>query len=186
MALKDIIKRLSPGRRRYEPARDTVPFPILMGLGQTTGRRLAIKPTPKNLRHFSRTVYARRAINAIKGPVAMLDWEVAPIKDAKPSRELDRQIKVVSDCLAHPNRDDSFRSFIEAVVEDVLLGAGAAEVQVSGDPSRPLWLFPVDGLTIQIYPGWSGDPDEARYAQSFGFGSIVGQREPDILLRNDE
>jgi hypothetical protein len=27
-----------------------------------------------------------------------------------------------------------------------------------------------DGLSIQLYPGWTGDPAEARYAQMLGYG----------------
>jgi hypothetical protein len=140
-----------------------------------------IKPTPVNLRNFSRTPYARRAINAIKNPVAMLEWEVAPIRGVKENAELARQIAVAQFCLERPNHDDSFRSLLEQVLEDVMCGAGAIEHQLSGDASRPLWLWPCDGLSIQIYPGWAGDPAEARYAQMLGYGAQVASQ-----LRNDE
>jgi hypothetical protein len=33
-----------------------------------------------------------------------------------------------------------------------LVGAAAIELQLGGDKLRPLWMFPVDGLSIQIYP----------------------------------
>ena len=39
---------------------------------------------------------------------------------------------------------------------------------------RPLFMWPCDGLTIQIYPGWSGDPREIRYVQTVGYGNYLG------------
>ena len=145
MAPLDFLKRFRPGRRRNEPARDTQVYPQLLGLMQRQATRPYIKPTPVNLRNFSRTPYARRAINAIKNPVAMLEWEVAPIRGVKENDELKRQIEVATTCLERPNNDDSFRSLIEQVLEDVMCGAGAIEHQVSGDKTRPLWMWPVDG-----------------------------------------
>lgn len=181
MALRDLLRRARIGRPRHEPARETVPFADLARLGnQGTRRRLAVKPTPRNLRAFSRTVYARRAINAIKNPIAMLDWEIVPAPGITMNAELARQIEVATTCLSAPNNDDSFRTLVEQVVEDLLLGAGAIEIQAGGDPVRPLWLYPVDGLSIQVAPGWAGGPNEARYAQVLGPGVET------VWLRNDE
>ena len=179
-------KYLRLGRKKAEPHRDTIAFPNVIQIGQQRpGQRVLWKPTPKNLRYFSRTVYARRAINAIKGPISMLEWEVVPFPGIDPSPELDRQIEIATNCLAHPNNDDDFESLLEQVTEDVLAGAGAIEKQVGGDPARPLWLWPVDGLSIQIYPGWTGATNEARYCQSVGFGSYTGGG-PVVQLRDDE
>ena len=63
---------------------------------------------------------------------------------------------------------------IEQLTEDILHGAGAVEMQVSGDENRPLWMWPVDGLTIQIYPLWDGNPSEPRYVQIIGYGNFLG------------
>jgi hypothetical protein len=41
--------------------------------------RYLYKPTPRNLRYFSHAPFARRAINAIKNPIKMLDWEITPL-----------------------------------------------------------------------------------------------------------
>lgn len=182
MAPLDFLKRFRPGRRRNEPARDTQVYPQLLGLMQRQATaRPYIKPTPTNLRNFSRTPYARRAINAIKNPIAMLEWDVVPVRGVKENATLKAQAEVVKTCLGSPNNDDSFRSLLEQVVEDITHGAGAIEHQLSGDKARPLWLWPVDGLSIQLYPAWSGDPAEARYAQMLGYGSQVVSQ-----LRNDE
>lgn len=188
MGLLDYFKGRRPGRRRQEPPRDTIAFPNLLrqGASQTT-RRIAYKPTPRNLRWFSLNPYARRAINAIKNPIAMLEWEVVPADGVKLNAELERQIEIASYCIDHPNGDDSARTLFEQVVEDILLGAGAIEMQVSGDEARPLWMWPVDGLTIQIFPGWAGGRNEARYVQIVGYGNFVGNGSgQQVLLRNDE
>ena len=138
-----------------------------------------------NLRYFSRTPYARKAINTIKNPIAMLDWEVAPKDGAAESSELARQIEIVTNCLENPNQDDSFRTLLEQVIEDLMVcGAGTLEQQIGGHGARPLWLWPVDALSIQIYPLWSGAKNEARYLQTEGFGNYLSQRGKP--LRNDE
>jgi portal protein len=184
MALMDLFKRRA-GRRRNEPARDTQPYPGLYQYNRNgANARPILKPTPRNLRYFSRTPYARRAINAIKSPIAMLGWEIVPLEGIDLNPELERQIEVATTCLASPNNDDSFRTLIEQVVEDYLVGAGAIEIQLGGDPIRPLWLWPVDGLSIQIYPGWDGDPASARYAQVIGDYRLGGGAT--TPLRNDE
>jgi hypothetical protein len=185
MGVRDFVRGISRlGRRRNEPKRDTVSFPTLQQLGNRTGRVLH-KPTPRNLRYFSRTPMARRAINAIKSPLAMLKWEIVPLPGIDLNPELERQIEVATTCFTSPNNDDSFRTLIEQVIEDYLCGAGAIEIQVGGDALRPLWLWPVDGLTIQLYPGWSGDANEARYAQVAGYGTAFGGGTL-AQLRNDE
>jgi len=188
MARQDFVKGKRPGRNRREPQRDTIAFPSLVQVGQVgTARRIAFKPTPRNLRWFGQQPYTRRAINTIKNPIALLDWEIVPIPGLDMNSELEKQAEIAAYCLDHPNIDDSFRTFTEQVVEDILMGAGAIEMQVSGDQLRPLWMWPVDGLTIQIFPGWAGGSNEARYIQIVGYGNFVGNGiGQQVILRNDE
>jgi hypothetical protein len=115
----------------------------------------------------------------------MLEWEITPLDSIDLNSELEKQIEVATTCLNHSNYDDSFQSFIEQVVEDYLVGAAAVELQLCGDRLRPLWMFPVDGLSIQIYPAWAGGRDEARYAQVVGNGTAFGGGTV-AELRNDE
>lgn len=175
------------GRRSKEPDRETDVYPRLIQLGQQGQRlgRATFKPTPRNLRNFSRTVYARRAINAIKDPIAGLDWEIVPKDGVEWNSELKRQAQIVKNCFEYPNRDDDFRSLIEAVIEDMMCGAGAIETEVGGDPNRPLWMWGVDGLSISVFPMWSGDASEARYLQSIGYAG-VGNTSQGIMLRDDQ
>lgn len=147
--------------------------------------QLAYKPTPRNLRYFSDTPYARRSINAYKNTISQLDWEIVVKPGFTVSDELIKQIIVVQNCFEHPNDDDNFSQLLEQVVEDMCCGAGAIEQEVGGNPLRPLWMWPVDGLSIQIYPLWAGDPSEARYAQMLGYGTASGASVA-AYLRNDQ
>ena len=186
MGLLDFFKPRRTGRRPQQPERDTLPYASMALLGQPTrtGQPL-YKPVPRNLRAFARTPIARRAINTIKNPISQLDWDVVPVNGVKPNSETRRQCAVVKACLDSPNTDDSFRTLLEQVVEDVLCGAGAVEMQVTGNPDRPLWMWAADGLTINVFPNWSGQATEARYAQSVNAGGPFSAGQS-VLLRNDE
>ncbi|QEL14775.1 phage portal protein [Limnoglobus roseus] len=172
--ITNIKQRL--GRRRHEPQRDTEVYPRLMQI--MSGQRVAnntpvFKPTPWNLRAFSTTPYARRAINTIKNPIAQLGWEVVPKKGIEENSEIRRQCALVTTCLNNPNNEDSWRSLVEKVITDIMLGAGAIELKTGGDGMRPLWLYPVDALSVQIYAGWTGDRREAKYCQVPGYGMMT-------------
>ena len=66
---------------------------------------------------------------------------------------------------ACPNATDSFRTLIEPVIEDILVGGfGAVEVEL-GDAAQLVRMYTVDGATIQVNPEWNGDPEAPRYAQ---------------------
>lgn len=182
-----VARMIWAGRTRHLPDRVTTAYSRLMNLGSVRYQkdRPLIKPTPSNLRMFSRTPYARKAINRIKGAIAMLEWEIRAKHGVTVSSELQRQIDVATECFRRPNTDDSFRTLIEQVVEDYLLcGAGVIEQEIGGDKVRPLWMWPVDALSIQIYAAWSGEKNDARYIQTHGYGNVGGVS--GIPLRNDQ
>lgn len=165
------------GRRAHEPTRETVQFPRIFNLGgwQTSDRRPLIKPTPANLRTFGKTTFARRAINRIKDPIANLAWEIVPRKGVAMNSVLAKQIEVTTNCFARPNHTDSFRSFVEQILEDMMTnGAGCYEHQLGGAPDRPMFMWPTDSMSIQINPRWKGKDSEPRYWQSLGYGNIGG------------
>lgn len=177
------------GRPRHEPQRESLAWPNLNVLGQASpaANRIVYKPTPRNLRFFGRTPIAHRAINAIKMPLSMLKWEIVPIEGVDANSEIERQIDLVTRCFMQPNRDDNFLTFTQQVVEDILTGAGAIEINSKGgDPERPVWLWPVDGLSIHIFPGWAGGRNEARYLQTVGYGSYSVGAGQGVQLRDDE
>ena len=143
------------------------------------------KPTPINLRRFSETPVARKAINTIKDRIVGMRWRIQP----RPGRllgaaaDLELRAQIITDKFDNPNPDDSFRSLSEQVLEDVIVGGfGAIEVETTGDPQRPLGLWPVDGATIRMRSDWDGMPDSPRYVQ------VTGKSGPDgtITLNDDE
>jgi HK97 family phage portal protein len=126
------------------------------------------KPSPYNLRRFSETPVARRAINCIKDRIAGMRWRVQPRQgyalEALPDGA--ERVRILTDNFDAPNPDDSFRSLAEQVLEDVIVGGyGAIEVQATGDSSRPLVPRPVDGASIRMNIDWDGSPSGVRYMQ---------------------
>jgi hypothetical protein len=96
--------------------------------------------------------------------------------------EMRQRIQVLTETLEQPNPDDSFRSFSEQVLEDIIVGGyGAVELRLTGNDARPLALYPVDGATIQMRADWNGDPDAIRYVQMTPLG--LGQK---VELKDNE
>ena len=136
---------------------------------RTTGvQNILPKPTAANLRRFAETPAARRAINCIKDRIACMDWRI----ELRPGTEVKgystKRVKNLTRALELPNESDSFRTMIEQVIEDVLVGGFGALEMEAGDEDQPVRLYPVDGATIQVNPQWSGEPDAPRYAQVTG------------------
>jgi hypothetical protein len=167
------------------------------------------KPTPYNLRRFSETPIARRAINCIKDRIAGMRWRIQPRQghtlDALPDGAA--RVRILTSNFEAPNPDDSFRSLAEQVLEDIIVGGyGAIEVQVNpgwegalagrgenphfwqnqpevGHPvmdTLPLALWPVDGASIRMNLEWDGLPESLRYLQ------VVDQANTKIELDDDE
>jgi HK97 family phage portal protein len=177
--------RLWAARRRYQPERESLAYPkliSLMGQNRTLGTP---KPSPTNLRYFSRTVYARRAINRIKDAITSLPWQVVADGNASSSK---KQAETVIKCLDSPNESDSFTTLLEQWIEDALVtGAGVLEQAVSGDVARPIWLWPVDSTTIRPVVKWDGNPKSVRFLQALGYtgGSILSEVNARQLIAED-
>ncbi|HTV05169.1 MAG TPA: phage portal protein [Acidobacteriaceae bacterium] len=143
------------------------------------------KPTPANLRKFAETPLVRRAINIIKDRIASMDWQVRLKRDYTHDKVgyAARKLAILRRTLEGPNDSDSFRTLIEQVLEDALVGGfGAIEMDLTGIPERPFELWPVDGATIQINPKWDGTANSPRYAQATGLAGSAGL----IPLDDDE
>jgi HK97 family phage portal protein len=143
------------------------------------------KPTAYNLRRFSEIPVPRRAINCIKDRIAGMRWRI----QARQGLSLDgipdgaERAQILTNNFHAPNPDDSFRSFSEQVVEDIIVGGyGAIEVQTSGDAKHPLLMWPVDGSSIRMNLDWDGSPQGQRYLQ------VTDQSGPrsQITLDDDE
>jgi phage portal protein BeeE len=181
-SLRGAVRRLA-GVRAPEKRR-TQPLPSI--LSTYTPRTDALpKPTPANLRRFAETPVARKAINTIKDRIAGMRWRVQP-RRGRAIEELElggERILALTDNFDAPNGDDSFRSFAEQVLEDVIVGGfGAIELQATGDASHPLVMWPVDGSTIRMKADWDGQPASPRYVQATGRYGPQGQ----VVLNDDE
>ncbi|MFT4112973.1 phage portal protein [Silvibacterium sp.] len=156
--------------------RRTMALPSIFGPYPVANRALP-KPTPANLRRFAETPVVRRAINIIKDRVASMDWQVRLKRDftAENVGYAGRKQRALRRALEEPNDTDSFRTLLEQVLEDTLVGGfGAIEMERVDDPERPFALWPVDGATIQINPKWNGSPNAPRYAQATGLAGTTG------------
>lgn len=186
--LRGALRRLGGGvsAANDNPQRRTMPLPSI--LNTYTHRQDALpKPTSRNLRRFAETPVARKAINTVKDRIAGMRWRVQPKAswDAPPACTLpvEERVRILTANLNAPNPDDSFRSFTEQVLEDVIVGGfGAAEIGLTGEASQPLLLWPVDGATIRMRADWDGRPGSPRYVQATGrFGP-----DGNIVLTDDE
>ena len=153
-------------------ARKTAMLPsILTAYGNGRAGQPVLKPTAGNLRRFAETPVARRAINVVKDKIACMDWQVKVRRGYVGAEIVDGAEKMAAlrMALEEPNEGDSFRTLIEQVLEDVLVGGfGAVEMEATGDPMRPFHLYPVDGATILVDGNWDGDASKARYGQATG------------------
>ncbi len=166
-----------------------VPMPLMPGSVLMPFRAQGVthalpKPTAANLRRLAETPAARRAINCIKDRIACMDWRIEVQPGAMPgdSGERAERVRLLTAALHAPNAGDSFRTLIEPVIEDTLVGGfGAMEVELATG-MLPVRLYPVDGATIQVNPEWDGDPEAPRYAQVTGKLGVEGR----TLLKDRE
>jgi len=185
--LRGAVRRIagvSSSARQSQGKRRTLALPSILNAYGPRADSMP-KPTPINLRRFSETPVARKAINTIKDQIAGMRWRIQP----RPGRGVvdaatnEQRIQILTANFDAPNPDDSFRSMTEQVLEDVNVGGfGAIEVETTGDAQHPLALWPVDGATIRMKTDWDGLPGSPRYVQ------VTGKSGPDgnILLNDDE
>lgn len=161
-----VINWLEAGRTKNEPDRQTESYPFPFGFLMSRGNNQPVpKRTPANLRLLSESPIPRRAINVIKNGITKLNWSVAAI-DENDSEKYKDICKVIERSLLKPNPGDTFRTWIEQIVEDMLVcSAGSSEILKAGDPQRPFRMYPTDSFSIDLYPDWDGKPDSYRYAQ---------------------
>ncbi|MGC1500577.1 MAG: hypothetical protein WA800_11285, partial [Terriglobales bacterium] len=150
-----LFARGRDGRRTMGTGSNLAPFqfggfPAAMvpgagGRGASAAYAALPKRSPVNLRRFAETPVARRAINVIKDRIAGMKWRIQARSGRSiaqiPNGALRAQILTAN--FEAPNPDDSFRSFVEQVLEDVIVGGfGAIELdRVAG------WELPLDETT---------------------------------------
>lgn len=146
----------------------------------TYNGRVAV-PNSRLYRHWSRvSEWVRGAITIRRAQVSSADWDIVPFDQTKPySKRMQQRIR---ELIRTPNpANDSFRTFIEPIIEDIIvLDAGCVEKVRSLDGElRELW--PVDGATVRVNANWDGAPGETRY-----FWYPGGVTEPVASWRNSD
>lgn len=164
--------------------RRTLALPSILTPYRTPANALP-KPTPVNLRRFAETPLVRRAINLLKDRIASMDWQVRLKRgfSAADVANASARMQALRRALEEPNSSDSFRTLVEQVLEDALVGGfGAIEMELTGDALKPVELWAVDGATIEIHPRWDGKAESVRYAQTTGLPGTNAQ----VYLRDDQ
>jgi HK97 family phage portal protein len=187
--VKDAWHRLAASGNPVQGERKTAALPAILTPWNPSraNQHATPKPTPVNLRKFAETPIARRAINVVKDKIASMDWSVRVRRGYASAEVPDAagRINTLRRALEEPNAADSFRTVIEQVLEDLLVGGfGAIEMEATGDAARPFHLWPVDGATIEIDVTWDGDPAKPRYAQSrsrFGTQDLIPLLDDELM-----
>jgi phage portal protein BeeE len=140
---------------------------------QIYGQGALPKATAANLRRFAEVPVARRAINVVKDRIAGMDWQVRLKREAEGGALATERLRILRETLEAPNPGDSFRTLIEQVLEDVIVGGfGALEMELTPDARFPFRLWPVDGATVQVNADWDGSETSPRYAQVHVAGGV--------------
>lgn len=166
MGLWDKITRIFAAR---SPTGEAVPNQSYIWFDNTWRKQKQALSKPmdnRRLRDFAKNSVVRRPINLIKDTVARLDYRLVNVEtDSK--RTYARQRKIAKSIIDGPNIVHSRKNFMKMILEDlIVLDAGVFEKTWGKDINRPLFLYPVDGASIQmVVPYDYTDDDAARYAQ---------------------
>ena len=153
--------------------------PYARGAGQSAVQKRSVNM----LRKWSRNnPWIRAAINLRRQQISRARWDIVTVDgENTPNAVAVEKIKTL---LRDPNtRMDSWRSFIEPIVEDILvLDQGCIEKELtvgaragkSSDPIKNLW--PKDGSRIAFDPNWDGSNiKKPRYYEYDDTGKVVAE-----------
>jgi len=129
-------------------------------------RVLPKNPTVRQLRNFSHDPIVRKAITLIADTISTLPYTIDVIDGKRNKRT--RAIKAIKNIVDHPNLVHNRNAFTKMLLDDaVVLDAMCAEVAKSvNDKEHPIYLYPVDGSTIQmVVPRNYTDTNAPAYMQ---------------------
>jgi phage portal protein BeeE len=121
----------------------------------------------KQLRNLSRNGIVRRGIERIKKGVLSLTYE---LKSKDNSKITEQKKLIINTIIKNPNIVHDYKSFFDMILEDVLtFDAGVFNKVKGGNSNRPLFLYPIDGTTIDILQPYDyTNPDGDMYVQKIG------------------
>lgn len=122
----------------------------------------------KQLRALSRNGIVRRGIERIKQGVLDLPWELRAVGKTNKKQQFDKQ--VIENILKNPNIVHGYQEFWGMVLEDlIVLDAGVFNKVKGGNPLKPLYLYPIDAITVdKLTPIDYTNPDGKQYIQQMG------------------
>ena len=160
--------------------------PYARGAGQSAVQKRSVNM----LRKWSRNnPWIRAAINLRRQQISRARWDIVTI-DGESELNVETVHKI-KHLLRDPNtRMDSWRSFIEPIVEDILVldqGCIEKELTVGGragrasDPIKNLW--PKDGSRIAFDPKWDGSNLKTpRYYEYDDAGKVIADYKNDEMV----
>lgn len=152
------------------------------------GMNTVTKMSTEQLRRWSRNnPWIRAAVNLRRQQISRAKWDIVST-DAGDMAD-PRTVQKLRELFRRPNpKGDSWRSFIEPVIEDILvLDQGAIEVEkrvgsrIGADPIAYLWSK--DAARIAFDSTWDGrDPAKPRYYELDNGGKQVESYKNDELI----
>lgn len=170
------------------PQQNAVEHPFFLDQGFVTARKSSGTPMQKRLsavklRKFSETPVVRRLISYYRSQITRLDYTLVPKDGKKLTKAQEKQREALLNVLRTPNPDDSWRSWLGQLIEDMLvIGWGVSEIKKLRIGEQQHALYPVDGASIQVYTDWDGTPSRARYAQWDHKGTVVEFKNSDLMV----
>lgn len=140
------------GRKPKEPTRNTYEnyYSVLPFISVMRQRQPMPKPNAQTLRNFSENTVVRMVLNIIIDGLIRRQWRLV---DTNGSDNVEAKA-IVTEILKNPNGDDDYDSFFTAILEDSLVGdCMCFEKAKGGNPQKPLFLFPIDGMTMDVVIG---------------------------------
>ena len=121
-------------------------------------------PTVRQLRNFSYDPVVRKAITIVQDALVRQSYTFDVLNGRSKQT---KAITALTNMIEHPNVIDTRESFVKRLIDDAMvLDAMVVDIEYSTDPNHPIYMYPVDGSTIQPLVPFSYDsPDDARYAQ---------------------
>jgi HK97 family phage portal protein len=152
------------------------------------GMNTVTKMSTEQLRRWSRNnPWIRAAVNLRRTQISRAKWDIVSTDSGDNADP--RTVQKLRELFRRPNpKGESWRSFIEPVIEDVLvLDQGAIEVEkragsrVGADPIAYLWNK--DAARIAFDSTWDGrDENKARYYELDGTGKQLESYRSDELI----
>ena len=141
--------------------------------------------TFETLRRMSKAVHiARLAINHLKHKVSQTEWDIVPADDSVKPNE--HHVAVLRQFFNSPNRQETFRTFLDGFLEDLLALDAACFEKVENNAGLPAEIWYVDGSTVKPNYDIKGILQDPAYYQYVSTNSNTSDTRPDAEWSRDD